>query len=209
MSSSSALQPTGNAPKLAPPFAETQSFSLTEPPNVDWKVGDGLSNTPLGRDWKSDEELGWKTWDMAQTSPSDATQILNSTVVPRPIAFVSTLSAENKPNLAPFSFFQVVAYHPPIVSVSFRLSPRIPKNTRDNILATKEFVVNLISEPFIEAANETSVEAPADVSEWDISGLTQEPSVHVKPARVKESAVSLECDVGILANCYALRPSAE
>lgn len=196
MSSSSAPQPTstGNAPKLAP-FAETQLFRITEPPNVGWKVGDGLSNTPLGRDWKSDEELGWKTWDMAQTSPSDATQILNSTVVPRPIAFVSTLSAENKPNLAPFSFFQVVAYHPPIVSVSFRLPPRIPKNTRDNILATKEFVVNLISEPFVEAANETSVEAPADVSEWDISGLTQEPSVHVKPARVKESPVSLECEL--------------
>lgn len=197
MSSSSApqLEPTGNAaPKLAQ-FAETQSFKLTEPPNVGWKVGDGLSDTQLGRDWKSDEELGWKTWDMAQTSPSDATQILNSTVVPRPIAFVSTLSAENKPNLAPFSFFQVVAYHPPIVSVSFRLAPRIPKNTRDNILATKEFVVNLISEPFVEAANETSVEAPADVSEWDISGLTQEPSVHIKPARVKESAVSLECEL--------------
>jgi flavin reductase (DIM6/NTAB) family NADH-FMN oxidoreductase RutF len=192
MSSSSAPPP--NVPKLAP-FAETQPFRLTEPPNVSWKVGDGLLNTPLGRDWKTDEELGWKTWDMAQTSPSDATQMLNSTVVPRPIAFVSTLSAENKPNLAPFSFFQVVAYHPPIISVSFRLSPRLPKNTRDNILATKQFVVNLISEPFAEAANETSVEAPADVSEWDISGLTQEPSVHVKPARVKESAVSLECEL--------------
>jgi len=104
MGSTSAPQPTGNAPKLAP-FAEAQPFMLTEPPNVSWKVGDGLSDTPLGRDWKSDEELGWKTWDMAQTSPSDATQILNSTVIPRPIAFVSTLSAENKPNLAPFSFF--------------------------------------------------------------------------------------------------------
>jgi hypothetical protein len=72
MSSSSApqLEPTGNAaPKLAQ-FAETQSFKLTEPPNVGWKVGDGLSDTQLGRDWKSDEELGWKTWDMAQTSPS-------------------------------------------------------------------------------------------------------------------------------------------
>ena len=75
------------------------------------------------------------------------------------------------------TFLLQVAYHPPIVSVSFRLSPGVPKNTRDNILATKEFVVNLISEPFVEAANETSVEAPADVSEWDISGLTQEPSV--------------------------------
>jgi len=48
------------------PFAQTHPFKLTEPPNVDWKVGDGLSKTPLGRDWKTDEELGWKTWDMAQ-----------------------------------------------------------------------------------------------------------------------------------------------
>jgi len=55
--------------------------------------------------------------------------------------------------------------------------------------------VNLISEPFAEAANETSVEAPPDVSEWDISGLTQEPSLHVKPARVRESAVSMECEL--------------
>jgi len=75
------------------------------------------------------------------------------------------------------AFLLQVAYHPPIVSVSFRLSPRFPKNTRDNIITTKEFVVNLISEPFVEAANETPVEAPADVSEWDVSGLTQEPSV--------------------------------
>ena len=75
------------------------------------------------------------------------------------------------------TFLLQVAYHPPIVSVSSRLSPRIFKNTRDKILATKEFVVNLISEPFVETASETSVEAPADVSEWDISGLTQEPSV--------------------------------
>jgi len=191
---SSGSSPQSSTPKLAP-FAQAHPFRLTEPPNIDWKVGDGLSKTPLGRDWKTDVELGWKTWDMALTSPADATQILNSTVVPRPIAFVSTLSAEDIPNLAPFSFFQVVAYNPPIISVSFRLLPRQPKNTRDNILATKQFVVNLISEPFVEAANETSVEAPADVSEWDISGLTQEPSLHVKPARVKESAVSLECDL--------------
>ncbi|KAH9961373.1 hypothetical protein BC827DRAFT_1342240 [Russula dissimulans] len=185
---------SSDSPRLAP-FAQAHPFRLTEPPDVGWKVGGGLPKTPLGRDWKADEELGWKTWDMAQTSAQDATQILNSTVVPRPIAFVSTLSAENNPNLAPFSFFQVVAYNPPIISVSFRLSPRQPKDTRNNILATKEFVVNLISEPFAEAANATSVEAPADVSEWDISGLTQEPSLHVKPARVKESAVSLECEL--------------
>lgn len=61
--------PQSNAPKLTP-FAQDHPFRLTEPPNVDWKVGDGLSKTPLGQDWKTDEELGWKTWDMAQTSPS-------------------------------------------------------------------------------------------------------------------------------------------
>ena len=76
----------------------------------------------------------------------------------------------------PQRLYWQVAYDPPIISVSFRLSPLRPKNTRDNILATKEFVVNLISEPFVEGANETSVEAPADISEWDVSGLTQEPS---------------------------------
>ncbi|KAI9461284.1 hypothetical protein BJY52DRAFT_1203545 [Lactarius psammicola] len=183
-----------DAVELAP-FARAHPFRLTEPPNKDWKVGDGLPETPLGQNWKADGELGWKTWEMATTSTPDATQLLNSTVIPRPIAFVSTLSAENSPNLAPFSFFQVATYNPPIISVSFRLFPRQPKNTRDNILATKEFVVNLISEPFVEAANEASVEAPADISEWDVSGLTQEPSVHVKPARVKESAVSLECEL--------------
>ncbi|KAF8263499.1 hypothetical protein EI94DRAFT_1596845 [Lactarius quietus] len=181
----------GNAVELAP-FTSAHPFKLTEPPNKYWKVGDGLSVTPLGQDWRADEELGWKTWEMAKTSTADTTQILNSTVIPRPIAFVSTLSAENSPNLAPFRYGGL---QPPMISVSFRLSPRQPKNTRDNILATKEFVVNLISEPFVEAANETSVEAPADISEWDVSGLTQEPSVHVKPPRVKESAVSLECEL--------------
>jgi len=190
----SSSSPQSSAPELAP-FTQAHPFRLTESPNVNWKIGDGLPKTPLGQEWKADEELGWKTWDMAQTPTSDATKILNCSVIPRPIAFVSTLSSENQPNLAPFSFFQVVAYNPPIISVSFQLSPRQPKNTRDNILATKEFVVNLISEPFVEAANETSVEAPADVSEWDVSGLTQEPSTHVKPARVKESAVSLECEL--------------
>jgi len=61
--------PQSNAPKLTS-FTQAHPFRLTESPNVDWKVGDGLSKTPLGQDWKTDEELGWKTWDMAQTSPS-------------------------------------------------------------------------------------------------------------------------------------------
>lgn len=64
-----------------------------------------------------------------------------------------------------------------MLSVSFSLSPRRPKDTRENILATKEFVVNIISEPFIEAANATCVEAPEEVDEWKLSGLGMVPSV--------------------------------
>ena len=63
--------------------------------------------------------------------------------------------------------------------VSCTLSPRRPKDTRENILDTNEFVVNLISEPFVEAANSTSVEAPAEIDEWLVSGLTGEPSVRL------------------------------
>ena len=70
-----------------------------------------------------------------------------------------------------------VSHTPPLLSVSLSLSPRKPKDTRENILATKEFTVNIINEPFVEAANVCSVEAPPEIDEWIVSGLTPEPSV--------------------------------
>ncbi|KAG6333062.1 hypothetical protein ID866_6024 [Astraeus odoratus] len=70
-----------------------------------------------------------------------------------------------------------IAHNPPLLSISFSLSPKRPKDTRENIHATKEFTVSIISEAFVEAANVTSVEAPAEVNEWEISGLTMAPSV--------------------------------
>ncbi|TFY59011.1 hypothetical protein EVJ58_g6048 [Rhodofomes roseus] len=73
--------------------------------------------------------------------------------------------------------------------------PQRLKDTAGNIKATKAFTVNIISEPFVEAANVTSVDAPEGVSEWPISGLTKEKSIHVKPPRVKESAFSMECEL--------------
>ncbi|KAI0268681.1 hypothetical protein BC834DRAFT_821058 [Gloeopeniophorella convolvens] len=186
---------SGSKPDVAkrPPFEDKHPFKLIRAPNTTWAIGDGLSATPLGEEWNAEGEQGWKSWEMSQTPTSDIYKMLSSAIIPRPIAFVSTLSAENSPNLAPFRYG--VAYDPPVVSISFTLSPGRPKDTRDNILATREFVVNLISEPYVEAANATSVEAPSDVSEWEVSGLSQEPSLHVKPARVKESAVSLECEL--------------
>ena len=72
-----------------------------------------------------------------------------------------------------------ISHDPPLLTVSLTLSKRRPKDTRENIKDTKEFTVNVISEPFVEAANACAVEAPAHVDEWIVSGLTPEPSVSV------------------------------
>ncbi|KAF8893838.1 hypothetical protein BD779DRAFT_1503694 [Infundibulicybe gibba] len=164
-----------------------------EPPHPDWKFGDGL---PLKEaQWKEGLGQGRTTWDLQNSTPKETYQLLTSAIVPRPIAFVSSLSLEGLPNLAPFSYFSMVSHNPPMISISFNLSPRRPKDTRENILATKEFTVNIISEPIVDAANSTSVESPHDMNEWILSGLTMEPSMDVKPPFVKESAVSFECEL--------------
>ncbi|KAF9566694.1 hypothetical protein CPC08DRAFT_703661 [Agrocybe pediades] len=125
----------------------------------------------------------------------DSYRLLTSAIVPRPIALVSTISQDGQPNLAPFSYFSMVSHNPPMVSLSFSLSTRRPKDTRNNILATKEFTVSIISEAFAEAANSTSVESPADTDEWIISGLTKEKSTSVRPPFVHESAIGMECEL--------------
>ncbi|VDB96176.1 unnamed protein product [Peniophora sp. CBMAI 1063] len=186
------------------PKFEPNSFKASESPNPDWKLQKGLpTDTPLGKQWKQDEDAGWKTWDGWDTPPTDMYKMLSSAITPRPIAFVSTISSDGIRNLAPFSFFQMVSFKPPLVMVSCTLSPRRPKDTRENILNTNEFVVNLISEPFVEAANSTSVEAPAEIDEWLVSGLTGEPSEQVMPERVREAAVSLECTLYSYQDIYS------
>jgi len=182
---------------MTPPFDELPSFTFTTPPDTTWKLGEGLKDDGGGMasQWKEDEKLGWKTLKMDEMEKVDIYKMLTSAVVPRPVAFVSTLSPSGEPNLAPFSYFSLISHDPPLITVSFTISPRRPKDTRENIKSTKEFVVNIISEPFVEAANSTSVESPADIDEWIVSGLTQEPSSFVKPPRVRESAVSFECEL--------------
>ncbi|KAF7984236.1 hypothetical protein HWV62_16052 [Athelia sp. TMB] len=177
-------------------FSKPPSFQLTQPPNPTWRTGQGMIEDAVGAmEWKRQEETGWKTWALGDMQSKDIYPLLTSAIIPRPIAFVSSLSPDGVPNLAPFSYFSMVSHDPPLLSISFSLSPRRPKDTRENILATKEFTVNIISEPFIEAANATSVEAPSDVDEWVLSGLTRMDSVDVKPACVRESAASFECEL--------------
>ncbi|KAH8078050.1 hypothetical protein BXZ70DRAFT_689343 [Cristinia sonorae] len=161
-----------------------------------WELGQGIvEDTVEKRQWKQDEKQGWKSLAVADMPVKDAYPLLTSAIIPRPIAFVSTISSSGIRNLAPMSYFSMISHNPPLVTVSLSLSPRRPKDTRENIKATKEFTVNIISEPFVEAANSCSVEAPDYVDEWVVSGLTPIPSVQVKPPRVKESAVNLECEL--------------
>jgi len=171
-------------------------FSRTVRRYDGWELGQGLvEDTAARRKWKEDESAGWKTWVTSETPGKDVYRLLTSAVIPRPIAFVSTVSAAGVLNLAPMSYFSVISHNPPLLTVSLVLSPKRPKDTKENIKFMKEFTVNIISEPFAEAANASSVEAPDYVDEWVVSGLTPIPSTHVKPPRVKESAVNLECEL--------------
>ncbi|KAK7693435.1 hypothetical protein QCA50_003003 [Cerrena zonata] len=122
-------------------------------------------------------------------------KLMISAIIPRPIAFVSSISTAGVENLGLFSWFNMIHSNPPLVSVTISTGAGKDKDTSANIQETKEFTVNIISVPFVDNANACSIDAPHDVSEWPISGLTKAPSVHVKPPRVKESAFSMECEL--------------
>ena len=132
------------------------------------------------------------TIDPAAIPPHQVYKILIGSVVPRPIAFVSTVSREGKLNLAPFSFFNAICGDPPTVcfSTSFR-EPR--KDTYMNVKATGEFVVNIVSEEIAEKMNLCYGDYPNGADEFEISGLTAVPSDLIRPPRVRESHVNMEC----------------
>lgn len=126
---------------------------------------------------------------------NDVYKYLIGAVLPRPIAFVSTVDGEGRTNLAPFSFFTVVAANPPTICFSAmrRGSDGAKKDTLRNIEETKEFVVNIVSEGIVPQMNQTAGEYPHGVSEFDQSGLTPVASLKVKAPRVGESLVNFEC----------------
>ncbi|HEX4804449.1 MAG TPA: flavin reductase family protein [Conexibacter sp.] len=116
-------------------------------------------------------------------------RLLNAVVIPRPIAWVSSRSADGVDNLAPHSFFTVACTEPPVVQ--FTSVGR--KDSLRNVEAAREFVVNFTPEPLFEAVNATSVNAPPDVSEFDWADVAREPSLRVAPPRVAGSPVAIEC----------------
>ncbi|MGM9986325.1 MAG: flavin reductase family protein [Bacillaceae bacterium] len=125
----------------------------------------------------------------------DAYKLLIGSILPRPIAFVSTINNDGASNLAPFSFFNGICAKPFMVCFApmFRGSDGQKKDTLRNIEETKEFVINIVSEEIAEKMNNCAIDYPATIDEFVEVGLTKEKSIKVKPFRVKESHIHLEC----------------
>ncbi|KAI6011123.1 hypothetical protein EDC04DRAFT_2610017 [Pisolithus marmoratus] len=176
-----------------PPFDYDAHTKYTDPPNTSWTFGQKTDNTEFGRKWLEGEEQGWKVINTAEDTVR-LSQLMLSAIVPRPIAFVSSISETGVENLSPFSWFNVVTNNPPLVSFCCDNNPRV-KDTPTNVKNGLGFTVNIVGEPFVRNLHVTSIDAPPEFNEWTISGLTKAPSIHVKAPRVKESAFSMECEL--------------
>ena len=160
-------------------------WTFTKTPSPGWKPGSGAND--------NGESLTKKHVEIDPYSEGRAPglnyKLLISAITPRFIGFLSTRSADGKStNLAPFSYTTFVNHDPPIFVVGFATK----NDTLKNLTETKECVINVISEHFIEAANVTCINAPHGISEWEISGLHPAKSSTVKPDRVKEAVFSVE-----------------
>lgn len=135
--------------------------------------------------------------DPTKTSTKDLHQYILAAVSPRPIAFVSTMDADGRPNLAPYSFFNAFSSNPPILvfSSNRKVKDNTTKHTLANVEATKEVVINVVTHDIVRQMTLTSMEYPAGVSEFEKAGFTPVKSDLVKPFRVKESPINMECKV--------------
>lgn len=134
------------------------------------------------------------TIDLANLSESDAYELLTAAVTPRPIALVSTVDGTGAPNLAPFSYFTLGGTNPPSVLLSATLGDGgYPKRTLKNILETGEFVLNSLDRGMAEGMIEAANAIDPSQSEWRASGFTPSPSHRVRPSRVAESLIQMEC----------------
>ena len=139
--------------------------------------------------------------NVLQLSHRELYNILLSSVFPRPIAWVSSISASGQPNLAPFSFFNCVSVDPPLLAFAPGLrAPKDvnsldgePKDTLRNVRDTKEFVISVVTYELREPMNVTSGEYDRTVNEFELAKVTPQPSHRVRPPRVGESPVSFEC----------------
>lgn len=133
-------------------------------------------------------------FDFEKLAADDRYKLLTSTIVPRPIAWVTTLSKNGARNAAPFSFFNALSREPPLLALGIMADgDGGMKDTARNILDTREYVINLVPRSAAEAMNLTSIDAPPEIDELALAKLETRPSLKVKPARIAISPVSFEC----------------
>lgn len=130
-----------------------------------------------------------------ETDSGTLYKLLTGLVIPRPIGWISTVDENGINNLAPFSFFNVVGEDPPHVMFSTVRTGHKNKDTLNNVLNNKQFVVNLVTEDLVEQANKTSETVDATIDEFTLAGLTPTPSVTIKPLRVAEAKAHFECEI--------------
>lgn len=185
------VQDVGNFDEVQatrPDFDHSAPIEVTKSPYPEWKYGQGVPDNGASLAQKHHEIDPY-----ASDRPMiNNYRLLVSGIAPRPVGFISTVSAKGEKNLSPFSYFQVIDHDPPMFIVGFSSRPGRVKDTYRNLKETGECVINTVSENMIEAVNASSLDAPYGVSEWDVSGLTEAPSTTVKPSRVAESVFNIE-----------------
>ncbi|WP_026567393.1 flavin reductase family protein [Bacillus sp. UNC41MFS5] len=131
--------------------------------------------------------------DPASMSERENYKFLIGSIIPRPIAFVTTSSKEGVLNGAPFSYFNIVSSNPPMISLSIQRSAGRQKDTARNIIESKEFVIHIVDELNVDKINKTAANLPPDKSEIDLAKLTPLDSVKISVPGVKEAKIRMEC----------------
>lgn len=133
-------------------------------------------------------------FDFSELSGRDKYKLITGTVIPRPIALVTTVDENGVVNAAPFSFFNALSGDPAIVAIGVENKADMSfKDTGHNVRMTEQFTVNIVDQAMIDAMNICAVPFPSDVDELDLAGLTQVPGVHVNCPRILEAPAALEC----------------
>ncbi|KAK3618713.1 hypothetical protein LTR56_003991 [Elasticomyces elasticus] len=165
------------------------NFDFTQTKNPSWKPGQGAND---GGEALKHSHVEIDPYQEGRPAVFNY-KLLISAIIPRPIGFLSTRSKDgSSTNLAPYSFFQVFNFDPPVFVVGFSGGFEKAKDSLKNLVDSGECCINIISEHYIEAANATSVNAPYGTSEWALTGLTPAPCTDVKASRVKEAIFSVE-----------------
>ncbi|MEH7225148.1 flavin reductase family protein [Bacillus sp. JJ1566] len=131
--------------------------------------------------------------DPSKSSERDNYKLLIGSIIPRPIAFVTSKSKTGTLNGAPFSYFNIVSSNPPLISLSIQRKEGIMKDTARNIIEGKEFVVHIVDENNVEKINQTAANLPPDESEIELAGLTPVESTQIKVPGIKEAKIRMEC----------------